>query len=329
MKWRWVHLAAAAILAGAAAGCGDRETAQTPDPFTAIAALSPTNGVYIGDPVEMTLEVFHPESTWVDIPEIERDPEIRVRETVRQTDPVSPDLLRTRYRIQFDSFRTGAHVVCTNDITVLADGGDERTVPFPFLTLQVNSVLEGEDPEAPLVPADFKDFVRWPDGVPRWIPALILVALMAFLAAILVRRLWVAREARAREPAPIPTPPAHVTALEALKQLRRKHYIEEGRFEPFYVEISAIARVYLEQRFSIHAPELTTEEFIRETAQGARLSPAHRDHCARFLEHCDLVKFARHAPGEPEMTATFAAVEQLIHETRADETPTAARREAA
>ena len=41
-------------------------------------------------------------------------------------------------------------------------------------------------------------------------------------------------------PPPLPAP--HVTALEALRQLQAKGWIEQRNIEPFYVELSTIAR---------------------------------------------------------------------------------------
>ena len=46
-----------------------------------------------------------------------------------------------------------------------------------------------------------------------------------------------------------------------------------------------------------------------------KLSDAHRDLVAGFLEQSDLVKFARHAPGPADMRNALDSAERLVHET--------------
>ncbi|HOW97476.1 MAG TPA: hypothetical protein PK634_06770, partial [Kiritimatiellia bacterium] len=105
-------------------------------------------------------------------------------------------------------------------------------------------------------------------------------------------------------------------ALRALQRLKERGLIEKAEIEPFYVELTGIARRYLESRFGLRAPERTTEEFIREASVSGLLSAAHQALVRDFLEQSDLVKFARFAPGIPEMNAAFASAEKLVVETR-------------
>ena len=103
--------------------------------------------------------------------------------------------------------------------------------------------------------------------------------------------------------------------LALIESLRAKGWIEALNVEPFYVELSAIVRRYLEARFGLRAPERTTEEFIRDALTSKKLSDPHRDLVAGFLEQSDLVKFARHAPGPTDMRNALESAERLVHET--------------
>ncbi len=62
--------------------------------------------------------------------------------------------------------------------------------------------------------------------------------------------------------------------------------------EQFYVEISAVIRRYLENRFEVRAPELTTDEFLQLAAAESELSGEHQQLLAEFLNQADRVKFA-------------------------------------
>ena len=119
--------------------------------------------------------------------------------------------------------------------------------------------------------------------------------------------------------APMRKIPPHETALEALKRLREKRLIERGLIREFYFEISNIMRHYIEGRFSISAPEQTTEEFLVTMTQDGHFDANKQDLLRSFLEHCDLVKFARYAPETGEVRGTFEVTEDFIRQTKQEE----------
>jgi hypothetical protein len=80
--------------------------------------------------------------------------------------------------------------------------------------------------------------------------------------------------------------------------------------------VSDVVRVYLEERFNLHAPDRTTEEFLNELREGTQLNEEHKALLENFLIKCDLVKFAREEPTEPELRGLLDAALRLIDETR-------------
>jgi len=80
--------------------------------------------------------------------------------------------------------------------------------------------------------------------------------------------------------------------------------------------VSDVTRVYLEERFNVRAPERTTEEFLEEQRNSPLLSASQKALLGDFLTQCDLVKFARHEPTEPELRALLDAALRLIEETQ-------------
>jgi hypothetical protein len=79
--------------------------------------------------------------------------------------------------------------------------------------------------------------------------------------------------------------------------------------------VSDVIRVYLEERFNLHAPDRTTEEFLEELRAGSQLNEDHKALLENFLTKCDLVKFARVEPSEPELRDLLDAALRLIDET--------------
>lgn len=145
-----------------------------------------------------------------------------------------------------------------------------------------------------------------------WSP-LWLLAAAAVIAAVICLWLW-RRRKQTRVAAP-PKIPAHIRAraklAEALALLSQP--------KPFCILVSDTVRLYLEERFNFHAPERTTEEFLRELSGSRLLLSDQKESVGKFLENCDLVKFAKYEPGENELRELHAAALRLIEETRPEE----------
>jgi len=128
------------------------------------------------------------------------------------------------------------------------------------------------------------------------------------------------RTGKKQDPPPLSPRPAHEIAYEALSALKAKDLPRLGRIKKYYSELSDIVRQYLEDRFSINAPEMTTEEFLYSLRESNDLAGAHKNLLKLFLSHCDLVKFAKYGPTQREMDNSFAAAQRLVDETKLVET---------
>jgi hypothetical protein len=104
-------------------------------------------------------------------------------------------------------------------------------------------------------------------------------------------------------------------ALARLAALEGRGLPASDAADGWYVEISAIVRRYLEDRFALRAPELTTEEFLLRAGDGTLLAPGHRALLRGFLERCDRVKFAAYRPPESESGEVIAAARRFLEES--------------
>jgi len=182
----------------------------------------------------------------------------------------------------------------------------------PELKLHVTTLLAqaGAELEAP-GPPRLPPVSRWPWVAGAW-AALLLVALLLW---------WRSQRSKARTaPIAIAVPP-HIKALRELARLRGASRRTVAEVDAFYVATSHVLRVYLEERFGLRAPERTTEEFLQEVEAGGPLTTAQCLELRRFLQQCDLVKFAAQTPPEIAHLQTLAVAEQLVEATRADRTP--------
>jgi hypothetical protein len=104
------------------------------------------------------------------------------------------------------------------------------------------------------------------------------------------------------------------TALHELDRLLGKKLIEQGRYREFFESICDLTRHYVEMRFSIRAPEQTTEEFLHQVRNTNTLSQ-YTPLLDEFLSTCDLVKFALHRPSPDDVEKTVLNCRNFLRGT--------------
>src|ERR1043165_374930 len=109
----------------------------------------------------------------------------------------------------------------------------------------------------------------------------------------------------------VPIIPPHVRAKQKLQEALALI----GQPREFCIMVSDTIRYYLEERFTFRAPERTTEEFLYELRHTNLLTPDQKESLGEFLTSCDLVKFAKYEPGEPELRDLHSSALRLVEET--------------
>ena len=137
-----------------------------------------------------------------------------------------------------------------------------------------------------------------------WVVGAILLAALLYWAW----RYWQKRKA---EVPPVPIIPPHVRAKQKLQEALALI----GEPKEFCILVSDTIRWYLEEQFQFHAPERTTEEFLYELKGTNLLTPDQKESLGEVLERCDLVKFAKYEPGEPELRDLHGSALRLVEET--------------
>ena len=121
-----------------------------------------------------------------------------------------------------------------------------------------------------------------------------------------------------RKRKPITAKTSWEAALAQLDTLAKKDWLTKGKFNEFYSELSHIIRVYIENRFQIRAPEMTTEEFLISLQQSSKLKSEHKEILKSFLTSCDMIKFARCTSTKEEGERNWQLIVQVINETKTD-----------
>ena len=157
--------------------------------------------------------------------------------------------------------------------------------PIYFENPAAREPVTGEmetDPKKDLPPLSWK-LVGW--------VALGVFGLVSLVLGLLFAVRYVARRVKEHRMSPIER------AWVELDRLLKKGLPGRGRYKDFYVELTMVVRRYVQRKYGIKAPHLTTEEFLREFKDERRET---RDELRKFLESADMVKFAG-VEATPEM----------------------------
>ena len=100
--------------------------------------------------------------------------------------------------------------------------------------------------------------------------------------------------------------------IKSFKTVGSHIYGFKKRFE----KLSGCLRQYIENRFQLRAPEQTTEEFLEQLKTSDALKLEHKQELQKFLEHCDLVKFARYQPSNEQINESLTMAEAFVDKTK-------------
>lgn len=282
-----------------------------PSPIVTVVGRTDRERVSIGSPFRYTVEVRAPKHVEIVVPVLGGQlGDFFV--TDFGSEPVSEEgdqgIVSRWYTMV--TYRTGLLFIPGLPVQYRMPGVDLERVDGEDIAIRVVSLVDGA-----VDSSDIQD-IKAPVAVPfDWTPVVVggigCIGLLGLVlaAARLLRRINAPAAAA-------PPPPPDVVALEALTRLRRHRLAEPEERVQWYVALSAIVRTYIEGRFGLRAPEMTTEEFIVAVQRDSRLSPEHRRLLGEFLAECDLVKFARVLPDIDAAERAYEAARRFVSDTR-------------
>ncbi len=138
------------------------------------------------------------------------------------------------------------------------------------------------------------------------------------IAAIIIAAgaIYLLRRKKKQEEGPYvdPRPPWEI-AYADLALLKERNLPGKGEVKAYYFELSEIVRRYLGKKFDFNAVDLTTSEISYVLDE---LLPAEelRREIIAFLDHADLVKFAKYIPPAEQPDADWDAAYTLVTQTK-------------
>ena len=157
----------------------------------------------------------------------------------------------------------------------------------------------------------------------NWKTVIVIGIIALFVILFVIALIYVIRKRKKGETIIprklVPQRPPHEIAYEELQRLSDSDLLEIGKIKQYYSEVSDIIRRYVEGCYQIIAMEMTTTEVL-DQLRTTEIGETHFDLFVRFLEACDLVKFAKYIPSENENIEIMKQAVQIIDETKWVET---------
>jgi hypothetical protein len=184
------------------------------------------------------------------------------------------------------------------------------------LKLEIRSVLTDQD--KPEQPRDITGTLLPPlPPLPWWVRVLLGLGALAVVAGVYA--LYRVLRQRALRPPPPILP--EVWALRALSALENTNWFDIERVREYYYRLTEVVRRYIELKFGLAAPEMTTEEFLVSLAHDGQGLPYETGRLRVFLEACDFVKYAALQPTREDGQQVLRTARAFVQATAAASSP--------
>lgn len=302
MAAAWLALVVAAQAAGSGAP-GMPAAAATPQRgAVSVTATASKSEVGLGEVFALEIKASGPPGTSYTFPGELVDDTIDLRTPPLEASPAPPPGV---HRYQASVFSLNEAEIPPIPVRFrLPDGSSGEAATAP-VHLKVASVLP-KDPQQQK-PADIRPPLPVSIGRAFWIAlGLALAGLVALVAWLLRRR---------RPSLPVAAPAVALApdaeALRSLDELAGGDLLARGEYRAFYIQLTTVAKRYLERRLGAPVLEMTTAEtlaFLRGHPSADDLLPTVRD----VASAADRIKFARGAGLSAEAERHLAAVRALV-----------------
>lgn len=290
-------------------------TSQSQNDLGSLAvSVSPGNGL-LSQLYTLTIEVKSDEGVKVTIPDFPpRIGEFRVRNSERSLPRVEgKEEIRT-LTATLEPLSTGTLEIDPIPIELQLPGVPEGTKPQYLeskrLTVSVQSSIDSKD-------VSLDQLARNSDVITVAASRLWLIVAAIALVTILVGGglLYWSRQPKL-PPEPVLSPKQR--ALRELDQLQSSG-LARVQVKQFFVELTGIVRRFIEAEVGIHAPEQTTEEFLRVVERRSPFPQPVARSLKTFLESADLVKFAGYKPSEEAINTSIDSGRAFVLELAKEE----------
>ena len=229
-----------------------------------------------------------------------------------------------RLRVRQPGVKGRARLYNLRGSIVLApfEEGTYRLPDFAVLRDADTLLFEGMELEVKTMPVDTAAFqihdikgqMRYPLTLRELLPWIGLLWLLAVLVILTVSLIQIRRRRAAGDTA-APRDPAYIVALRELDKWRGDKFWAPERQKTFYSGITDTLKTYIEDRFGVDAPEMTTAELFDALRQAEDLPAELREELRALFECADFVKFAKHTASDEDNARALPVAVRFVTST--------------
>lgn len=183
------------------------------------------------------------------------------------------------------------------DIYVIKHTADKSDTLF-FSAPELLEVKTMPVDTATYVPHDIKGQITYPVTLREVLPYVGGgIAGLWLITAIVVLIVYFSRRKKKAEEH---KDPAHIVALRKLDKYRSDKYWVPEKQKAFYSGITGAVKEYIDERFEIDAPEMTTAELFDALQGRTELTPELYEKMKELFERADFVKFAKYVADDAQ-----------------------------
>ncbi len=285
----------------------------------AVTAIPDTAVMLIGDQQNLYVSASVPSQTVADL-KVFNDTLVKniliLGKPERDTTPLSDGRMTITDKYLITSYDSGTYII-PPFFAEIKNGDSIRRFYSDYIVLNVTrpdiTPSDTTDVIFDVVPP-FKAPLKFRDILPYIILAVVMLLIVWALAKFLPRNPL----SRFIKPAP-PADPAHIIAFRELDQLKEEELWQKGEIKEYYSRLSDILRRYIDGRYSIMSPELTTDETVRMLQKADVLKQDELSIIKNVLSLSDMVKFAKYQPQQEAHEESFNESVRFIEMTKAKE----------
>lgn len=220
--------------------------------------------------------------------------------------------MRSTSNFVLSTFTTGDYIIPPIPALFNLPDGSRKLILSEAVPIVVNSLLGDESDSTdirPLKPPHEFEHDRTMYYVYGGAALLVLILAGLWLWSRMRRKTGRAEYVDRRKPWEI--------AFEKLALLSEQNLMSQGEHKLYYIELTEIAREYLGRMYAVEVLEMTTDELLVAFVDVALPNELY-DTLRGFLNHADLVKFARFVPQEERSGTDFNLVHDLVESVRVE-----------
>lgn len=250
-----------------------------------------TANIKIGEPIHYRISIPIQPNQRVSLPELKDTLSFHVEILDQKIDTVFENERKVLVQeLTLTSFDSGEFLIRSLPIVI-----DSDTILSNSFTIKVEEVeLNPEDMEGfPIKPIMGEEYT-WKDYWDKyWM--YFVAAILIFLVLLVLTILFLRNKKRSDEKSyTIKTP--YEEAVDALKNLDKKKYLDKNLVNPYYSELSYLLRRYLGRVYHFSSLELLSDDLVDHFKKSDQLTSEDVQKLKEFLFDSDLVKFAKAIP---------------------------------